>query len=143
VASRISDLKAAINALLETVDADGVSYAEVIGTPFPVAFPASTIMLTEATQEDFATGGITQNEWRFLQQSWVDYSGDREQAILELELLIEAIPKAIRDASPDDLTLPDGTDFELVLEPGGDPEDAPAETVYFKSFYIVARTEET
>lgn len=143
MASRIGQLKTAINGLLREVSADGVRYAEVIDTPFPERFPASTIMLSEATQGDFATGGLTENEWRFLQQSWVDYSGDAAGAIRELELLIEAVPRALRRATPDDLTLPDGTPFELRLEPGGDPEDAPNERVYFKSFYITARTEET
>ena len=62
VASRIPDIKDAYNTIIEGVeiDAGGSSYgfAETRELPYPVEFPASTLMLSETTQADFERVGL-------------------------------------------------------------------------------------
>ena len=142
MASRIPAIKTVLNTLIERAGGSEASFAEVLGVDYPQAFPASTLMLTFVSQTDVATGGMTANEWRFIQRSYFDYTTP-ETALNEMDLLIEGVLTEIRRATPDDLTLPDGTPLEpFVIEDGGDPEEAPAERVAFKTLYITARTEE-
>jgi len=142
VASRIPAIKERLNEIIARAGEDDIEFAEVLGVDYPQAFPASTLMLTFVSQTDVATGGMTANEWRFIQRSYFDYS-EPETALDEMDILIEGVLTEIRRATPDDLTLDDGIYLEpFVIEDFGDPEEFPDQRVAFKTLYITARTEE-
>jgi hypothetical protein len=142
MASRIPAIKTVLNTLIQRASSPEASFSEVLGIDNPESFPASTLMLTFVSQTDVATGGLTANEWRFIQRSYFDYTAPRE-ALEEMDLLIEAVLTEIRRASVADLTLPDGTPLDpIIIEDGGDPEVAPEERIAFKTLYLTVRTEE-
>jgi hypothetical protein len=142
VASRIPAIKTVLNTLIARAGGTEASFSEVLGVDYPTSFPASTLMLTFVSQTDVATGGLTANEWRFIQRSYFDYTAPAE-ALEEMDILIEGVLTEIRRATVADLTLPDGTPIDpIIIEDGGDPEEAPEERVAFKTLYLTVRTEE-
>ncbi|MCL6437217.1 MAG: hypothetical protein K6T51_01290 [Rubrobacteraceae bacterium] len=150
-AARIEQIEAAINALISRAEGEplpgsteAVRYAEVLDVEVPPQhFPASTLLFSYPSQSDLATGGITQNTWRWIQRSYFDFT-DPEAAQREMKRLVPALLAALRHASPDDLVLEDGTQIELTVEDAGDPDRAQIgeSSVLVKSLYITAYTEE-
>lgn len=142
MASRIPAIKDRLNEIIARANSAEASFAENLGVDYPQAFPASTLMLTFVSQTDVATNGLTANEWRFILRLYFDYS-EPESALNEMDILLEGVLTEIRRATPDDLTLDDGTYLEpFVIEDFGDPEEFPDTRVAFKTLYITARTEE-
>jgi hypothetical protein len=150
VASRIEQIEAVINALIgrargEAVEGGTNAYAEVLDVEVPPqAFPASTLLFSYPAQRHEAMGGgLTENEWRFIQRSYFDYT-DPALAQREMKSLLPALLSEVRNAAPEDLELPDGTSLMLDVEDAGDPDRAAVgETqMLVKSLYLIARTEE-
>jgi hypothetical protein len=143
--ARITEIKGVINKLVGRAKSGRVSFNEVspVEVP-PQQFPASTLLFSYPAQSDYGTGGVTENQWRFIQRSYFDYT-DPEAAQLEMEALLPALLTEIRRAGPDDLLLPDGTPMELDVEDAGDPDrgEVGEQQMLIKSLYLIARTEET
>ena len=149
MASRPEQIEEVIDLLLSRVAIDPVSGGSDefeerwdIET-IPSKTPASTLRYFGTTQTDFATGGISANEWRWLQMIWLDNS-DPEKAQTEWKRLSDQLNTQFRNATPDDLTLGDGTPVELSFETGGAPLEGVDEgrRFYAPVLYITARTEE-
>lgn len=149
MASRIADAKESYNLLMDGVEVELGSrtygFAETRELPYPRLFPASTMMLTEVAQTGVYTGGLTRNEWRFLQTIYVDFSGEDAEAIEELELFIEGVQTAVRRADVEDLFLPSGHVLRLEIDGSIRPGDGdlPNTRVAFKEFIVTMETEET
>ncbi|WP_273843930.1 hypothetical protein [Rubrobacter calidifluminis] len=150
-AARIEQIEAVINTLISRSEGeplpgatDPVVYRDVLDVEVePQQYPASTLLFSYPSQSDLATGGITQNTWRWIQRSYFDFT-DPATAQQEMKRLIPALLSALRHASPDDLLLADGTQIELVVEDAGAPDRAEVgeSSVLVKSLYITAQTEE-
>lgn len=150
MSGRIRRLEEAINSLIEATTAEAelreetdLSYAEVLDVEVPPAyFPASTLLFSFPSQTDYATGGLTENEWRWVQRSYFDNT-DPALAQSEMKRLLPALLTTFRRNPV--LTLPDGTTAEIDVEDTGPPEPAEGRgmpPVLVKSLEIVMRTEE-
>lgn len=149
--SRIEQIENVINALVNRAEGNplfegqgGVVYREILDVEIPPSeFPASTLLFSYPAQSDAATGGITSNEWRWVQRSYFDFT-DPETAQKEMKRLLPALLASFRRADPDDLMLPDGTPVEIVVEDGGDPDRGTVgeRQLLMKSLYLTATTEE-
>lgn len=154
MAGRVEQIEAVINTLLARVEAeplsgeeedDPLAYADISDIEMaPPALPASTLRFFAPSQEDFGTGGLTQNEWRWRHRTWLDNT-DPISAQKEWKRLLEGVLDEFRDATPDDLLLEDGTLVEIRIEDAGEPlegETVDEVQVYVPALFLIARTEE-
>lgn len=150
MSGRIRQLEAQINALVRSTVARAESreetelvFAEILDVEIPPErYPASTLLFSFPSQTDYATGGLTENEWRWVQRSYFD---NTEPALAQMEMkrLLPALLTTFRRNPV--LTLEDGATAEIDVEDTGPPEPAEGRgmpSVLVKSLEIVMRTEE-
>jgi hypothetical protein len=156
MASRIEEIEAVINGLIESVEGEPLSgtqplkYAEVFDVDIrPTAYPCSTLLFSYPSQTFISLGNppLSENEWRWVQRSYFDATGDDllAEAQREMKSLLPALLDAFRRVDADDLILEDGTQMMLDIEDAGDPDIGPIDEstrVLAKALNLIARTEE-
>jgi hypothetical protein len=156
MASRIEEIEAILVGLIESAEGEPltgttpVTFAEVLDVEIPpTVFPASTLLFSYPSQTFIDLGAnLSENEWRWVQRSYFDATGDEllAEAQREMKRLLPALQAVIRRVDPDDLYLEDGTFVQLDIEDAGDPnvtqfsEGGPR--ILVKALNLVARTEE-
>lgn len=111
----------------------------------PWEYPASTLLFTYPSQVDAATGGITENQWRWVQRSYWDNS-EQSRAQAQMKRMLPELVTVIRRMTIEDHITEDGQFFELEIEDAGVPdpvETATGRLLLVKSLFLTATTEET
>lgn len=110
----------------------------------PWEYPASTLFFSYPSQTDAATGGITENQWRWVQRSYWDNS-DQARAQAQMKRMLPELPAVIRHMTIEDHIINGDKFFELEIEDAGIPdpvETATGRLLLIKSLFLTATTEE-
>lgn len=141
MAEPIDRIETALVAVLKGARVEGAP-APVLVDVHPVELPdvgrlpAGTLLFAGPTQEDGATGGVTDNGWRWILRVYAGVQDFR----LGQQQMKDAVP-AILTALRRDPTLGDTCD-RLVIRDRGDPQYLRSRKQLVKTMELVAETEE-
>lgn len=152
MASRIEEIEAVINGLIESATGEplsgttAITFSEVLDVEVPpTEFPCSTLLFSYPSQIFLDLGAnLSDNEWRWIQRSYFDNT-DPATAQREMKSLLPALMTEFRRVAPGELELADGTQIMLDIEDAGDPNvtDFEGQSMLIKALNLIARTEES